>query len=271
MKDYIGKIYDSNNYGKFKIIQEAFMIGRNERHFKIQFLNTGYITIASYSAIRHGSVKDYLVPCVAGVGYLGYFYKPVSSPDVSPFYMTWNDMINRCYNMNDKDYYLYGALGIRVDERWFNFSNFYNDIKLIPGYENKIKYPSIYQLDKDYLQMHIPKNQRIYSINTCIWISKFDNIMIMNRENPNASGYFGVYYRNGAYCTRFNNKTYGRFSTPEAAANLFNYLYPAFKNEFNNIEILNDVEPILFNDLPKYAINKNNYIDSTTILLWSTV
>ena len=174
-------------------------------------------------------------------------------------------MINRCYNKNNSDYYLYGGMGVRVDERWFNFSNFFEDAKLLPGYEYKIKYPTMYQLDKDYLQLSIPKSERIYSINTCLWISKYDNIIIMNREHHGSSGYYGVFFKDGVYCTRINNVIYGRFTNAEAAANLFNYLYPLYKNEFNNIQILNNVTPIPFNELEKYAVNKNIYLGSTTI------
>lgn len=255
MNKFVNRIYDSKNFGKFKILSEVVCINdpRTERIFKIQFLNTGFITTASYSAIRHGSVKDKLVPIVANVGFIGYLDGKVSDPEYFSLYKIWNDMINRCYNQTDADYYLYGAIGIRVDERWFDFSIFCQDVKLLPGYENKLKYPDVYQLDKDYLQLDIPKSQRIYSRSTCMWISKFDNIMIMNRDRETKSGYYGVIFRDNSYHTRINNKYYGKFTTPEAAANLFNYIYPTLKNEFNNINILNNVEYIPYEKLSEYA------------------
>lgn len=268
MDNFIGRIYDSNNFGKFRIIRELIYI-RNindskERMFEIEFLNTGYRTDASYSAIRHGRVKDKLYPSVANVGYIGYTDK-VTSKENHSMYKVWNDMINRCYNKLDYDYHLYGGIGITVEESWFNFTTFLNDVKLLPGYENKLKYPTIYQLDKDYLQLDIPKSQRIYSKNTCMWISKHDNIMIMNRENPNVSEYYGVIFKDGAYCTKINNKIYGRFTTAEAAANLFNHIYPALKNEFNNIMILNNVRYIPFEELSKYTINKNVLVQRLSV------
>lgn len=37
-------------------------------------------------------------------------------------------MINRCYNKSDRDYKYYGALGVKVDPRWFNFTHFMMDV-----------------------------------------------------------------------------------------------------------------------------------------------
>lgn len=266
----IGRIYDSCNFGKFIVLNEviSFLYSENEPRFKIKFLNTGFQTIASYSAIRHGKVRDKMVPNVAGIGYAGENIT-VTSPIYYRLYKTWNDMINRCYNIHDRDYYLYGAIGIKVDEEWFSFYNFYNDAIKLPGYDMKLKYPDIYQLDKDYLQFDKPKSQRIYSKYTCMWISKFDNILIMNREKENKSGYYGVVFNDNKYYTRINNIIYGEFTIPEAAANLFNYIYPLIKNEFNNITILNNVEPIPYEELYLYSVPNSKYtkhlVGSTTI------
>ena len=38
-------------------------------------------------------------------------------------------MKQRCYNQKHKDYYRYGARGIKVCDDWHNFVNFYNDVK----------------------------------------------------------------------------------------------------------------------------------------------
>jgi hypothetical protein len=35
-----------------------------------------------------------------------------------PEYRVWRGMLNRCYNENDKKYYLYGGRGIAVCDRW---------------------------------------------------------------------------------------------------------------------------------------------------------
>lgn len=262
-----GKIYDSNFCGKFIILGEVLFINKTrkpygsirERYFEIQFLNTGYKMCASYVAIRHGRVKDKFLPSVAGVGFIGSEIN-VTDPDNFPFYRAWNDMMNRCYNIADKDYPQYGGIGIRVDSRWFNFTVFREDIKYIPGYENKLMYPKQYELDKDYLQYNIPKSQRIYSPSTCIWILNSNNKVIMGKQQKVSSvGYYGVIYKDNAYCTRIDNIIYGRFTTPEAAANLYNYIYPKLKPD--SIMILNNVPQIPYNELKNYTINKQRWLN----------
>jgi hypothetical protein len=180
MKNFIGRVYDSNFNGKFKILNEVSEIN-GYRYFEIEFIETGYRMIASYEAIRHGRVKDKLKPSVAGVGYVGSQIK-VTDNEYHNLYKSWNDMINRCYNEKDGDYPLYGALGVTVDQSWFSFTIFYNDAIHLSGYQNKLKEPENYQLDKDLTQLHLPKSQRVYSKETCLWIPKSFNIYIMNLD-----------------------------------------------------------------------------------------
>ena len=261
-KHYVGLIYESKNYGKFKIIHELKREEGKERRFLIEFLNTGYITDASITSIRGGDVRDYLVPSVANIGYIGYIDGYITDQNHYAYYKVWNDMMHRCYNVNDKDYPLYGGIGISVDPSWYCFDTFYNDIHYIPGYDLKVQFPDQYQLDKDYLQMNIPKNQRVYSKYTCMWLSKHDNTMIMQRDNPNLTGYFGVYYFRGSYQTIINNVVYGRFNNPEAAAYLFNVIYPLTikDNIFANVQILNNVRNFTLEELKLCAINKNPFL-----------
>lgn len=268
LHDITGRIYHSNSCGDFKILGELNYIGypKNEEpksndytvRYAIQFLNTGYITDASYDSICHGRVYDRCYPNVAGVGYVGSNIT-VSDPYTYQFYKAWNDMMNRCYNKSDKDYPLYGGLGITVDKRWHNFTIFMLDVPFLPLYEKKMLYPSIYQLDKDFLQFHIPKNKRIYSKDTCMWLSRFDNTLMMSKDD--GSKYVGVRLAYKNWQTVINGAVYGVFNNPIAAANLFNYLYPKVKGPFNDITIINDVEYMSLEELSKYSVS------STTIQL----
>ena len=253
-----GEIYDSDNFGQFIPIE---YIGGPEDLVKIKFLNTGSERIVSSNALIHGKVKDLYMPIVAGVGYLGSFNGKVSDKDKIIFYKPWNDMLNRCYNIADKDYPAYGGSGVRVDQRWFDFGNFFEDAKLLYGYENKLKYPSIYCLDKDYKQMNIPKNQKIYSLNTCIWISKYDNIIIMTRENSK-SKYFGVTKTQRGFLARYSRHIIGYFSNEIAAANAYNFYYMYnFKNDpFRSLFLLNDVPYMSPTEFIKYNLNAKEVI-----------
>lgn len=43
-------------------------------------------------------------------------------------YNSWNMMMDRCFNPRATSYRYYGARGIEVCERWFDFVNFYLDM-----------------------------------------------------------------------------------------------------------------------------------------------
>lgn len=49
-------------------------------------------------------------------------------------YHTWKNMIGRCYNQKRPDFNFYGGRGIRVCERWHEFSNFYEDVSQMENY-----------------------------------------------------------------------------------------------------------------------------------------
>ena len=170
-------------------------------------------------------------------------------------------MINRCYNINDNDYQYYGAIGVKVDSRWFDFGYFLEDIQTLPNFDKKCIYPNMYQLDKDYLQFNIPKSQRIYSKFTCIWISKIDNTILMNREKSNNKlPYFFVQYRDGGYFVRMHNHFYGKYTIPEAAANVVNYLLDLEdrnpnKIPFRDIKFRNIVPYMSPEECMKYLMN----------------
>ena len=263
-KFIIGKIFHSNNFGDF--IVEKYINGDklnnnpHKHYFQIKFLNTNNTHIASYESIRKGRVRDKSVPIVARVGYIGHYNGVVSQPPVINFYRSWNDMINRCYNKFDKDYQYYGALGITIDPRWFDFGYYLEDIQTLPNFDKKCLYPNMYQLDKDYLQFNIPKSQRVYSKYTCIWISKIDNSILMNMEKIKNKSYLYVLYINNGYCVRINNRRYGKYSIPEAAANVVNYLLDLIdsnsnKSPFRNIKFRNDAPYMSPEECMKYLMN----------------
>ena len=51
----------------------------------------------------------------------------------SKTYKTWQDMKDRCFNKNAKQYKYYGALGVTVCDRWLeSFENFFEDMGIAP-------------------------------------------------------------------------------------------------------------------------------------------
>jgi hypothetical protein len=153
-----GNIFDSNNFGKFEVMEYI-----NSFNVVIKFIDTGFVTISEAGAIRNGQVKDLLVPVVYGVGYMGVGdYKSSIKRKPTEAYMSWKRMLARCYcpkNQNRSPTYI----GCIVSDDWHNFQNFakWFDKNYIVGYH----------LDKD---IKVEGN-KIYSESTCMFVSGEEN------------------------------------------------------------------------------------------------
>lgn len=229
------KLYDSNNCGKFRIVEELptkVFSGTTKRIVKVQFVDTGYVTTADLVVALRGAIKDPYAITVLGVGCIG---------DVSRFdytkneYDIWYTMLRRCYSKKDPSYINYGGIGVTVDQRWLCFENFLEDLPFIPGYDlykANNQCGIRYEFDKDFMQSNIPKENRVYSKTTCCFIPGQYNNAIKNLEHKqncdNTSQYIGLYCMpSGNYqCTIMNNgeKNFlGTFTNEIAAANAYNW------------------------------------------------
>lgn len=232
------KIYYSNSNGSYKIINEEES-SKGIRRVRIKFIDTGNERVIALGHALSGEIKDLYKPAVYGIGYMG------NARSSNQLYVSWSCMMTRCYGKNDPSYSSYGMIGVRVEERWHCFEYFAEDAKLLPGYDKYINDPRNYQLDKDYLQLNIPKSQRIYSRNTCVFISGADNnnlhALEHNRDNINAmqSKYIGVTKSSPntwSSVIRINSRKYyiGTFNSEVAAANAYNY----FSNKYGKGELI---------------------------------
>lgn len=88
-----------------------------------------------------------------------------------PLLGTWMGMIQRCYDKNSVGYKNYGARGVHVCDEWLEFINFASDAELLPGWQNKLTEPGMYELDKD-----IIGNGFTYSRETCCWATREENL-----------------------------------------------------------------------------------------------
>ena len=116
-------------------------------------------------SIRKGYMKDLTQPSVYGVGTHGegVFRKRTHKL----LYRKWSDMLMRCYSEKYLTKYpTYG--GCSVCEEWLNFQVF-----AVWAQENCVEG---YELDKDIKV----KGNKIYSPETCLFVSKQDN---MNQVN----------------------------------------------------------------------------------------
>ena len=176
--------------------------------------------------------------------------------------MIYKHMMDRCYNNSINKFKNYGNIGICVCDRWKNdVNNFIYDCMNLPGYSKFYNRPYLYQLDKDYLQLNIPKSIRIYSPETCMFLYYQDNANLKIIENSK-TGIYGIevtptgnfYARIKSNGTRYN---IGTFCNIEAAKNAYNYWQLYFHN-FELVPLLNDVKYMSPNEFIKYNINVKN-------------
>lgn len=89
-------------------------------------------------------------------------------------YKVWYSMLNRCYNEKNNRYENYGGRGVYVCDDWLYFSNFkkWFDINYIDGYE----------IDKDIKSKEMGLAIPYYSPNTCVFVSKTDNLKEIHKN-----------------------------------------------------------------------------------------
>ncbi|MGL4755243.1 MAG: hypothetical protein ACRCXB_23025 [Aeromonadaceae bacterium] len=191
------KVLNSRKCGQFVILENKGLMD------KIRFLDTGTELWFPRSSVAIGALRD---PCIRdkyGVGYMGVGDNGSTIIDSwgkvrkSPAYTTWRAMIARCYGGAADSY-----SDVTVCERWHNFQNFCEDLPTLPGYSMwrdyhlGIRPDGIIELDKD--AKATPGHQKQYSPETCVFLTKRDNLRVRwNRyrwpegviEAPEADGH----------------------------------------------------------------------------------
>lgn len=178
-KDRTGEIHVTKEGYEVEIIE---YYGNN--NCTVKFKNGVLIKAKSYHSVRKGKIKNPYHPSVCGIGYFGEGkYKAMINYKSNKYYITWIDMIKRCYSEksqeNNPTY-----KDCTVDESWHNFQNF------AEWFENNFnpEYMDRWCLDKDILQ----KGNKIYSPETCVFIPHIINNVIREGDNK------GVYESTGS-------------------------------------------------------------------------
>lgn len=168
-----GSVWKSKNYGLMRVERVI-----DSRNVEVLFIETGAVTLVKAANIKAGAVKDPLKRTSYGIGYLGYGHKNYSRRT----YTVWNSMIRRCYSIDRLDKFP-SYKGCTVCDEWHNFSVF------AEWYEsNYPKDGGDYHLDKD---IKIVGN-KIYSPNTCIFVSSRVNGFVLDCESSRGCLMIGV-------------------------------------------------------------------------------
>ena len=178
-KDCVGKVCKSKSSGDFKILKY------NDRaNVEIQFLNTGYEVVVRLDHIKSGKVKDPHSPSVCGVGISGTKYPFMIDGIKTKEYGLWKDMLTRCYSdAYKKRQPTYE--GCKVSENFKSYEYFYEWCNSKVGFDVKG-----FDLDKDLLI----KGNKVYSENTCIFIPREINTLLVKRKASRGEYLIGVYW-----------------------------------------------------------------------------
>lgn len=161
----VGDIRTSNSGRKFEIT--AIYQKHGHKYCDVRFLESGYVDSIRYDSMEQGWVKDNLAPVKAGEGCVGY----INTRDHWHEYKIWVNMIARCYDPRDKAFPYYGARGVTVCDRWKRFDQFFEDMRMLPGFDEELFRRRELRLDKDILS----SGAKIYSPETCQWVSDLAN------------------------------------------------------------------------------------------------
>lgn len=177
MKIVEGDVYSSSNYGDVEVIEYISSV-----NIKIRFINTSSVINTNSSSIRKGSLRDFNQPNVYGKGYFGYG-KYVSKVDGKHTinYSKWRSMIQRCYS--DRRPITYKEC--HVCGEWLNFQVFSDWFFATYPKEGDLSF----ELDKD-----VKSNpDKIYSPDTCTWLTSKLNSILTERTNDRGKEPLGVF------------------------------------------------------------------------------
>ena len=249
-KDCVGKVYKSKSSGDFKVLKY------NDRaNVEIQFLKTGFETVARLNHIRNGEVKDPYSPSVYGIGVVGTKYPSRVNGVHTKEYVLWNNMLMRCYSDTyQKKHPTYK--GCEVSDNFKSYEYFYEWCHNKIGFDNDGN-GNPFQLDKDLLV----KGNKVYSENTCVFIPSGINSLLTKSTASRGEHLIGVYWSKtaNAFVARVNkskrgSEYLGLFKTEIEAFNAYKQAKENYIKELAN-KWKDKIDPRAYKALINYEVN----------------
>ena len=182
-KDCVGKVCKSKSSGDFKVLKY-----NGSKDVEIQFINTGFETIATLGNIKSGLIKDPYSPSVFGVGMLGTKYPSKINGRTTKEYVLWVNMLKRCYSDSFKKKQPTYE-GCEVSENFKSYEYFYEWCQNQISFDNDGN-GNPFHLDKDLLV----KGNKVYSESTCIFIPREINQLLTKCTSSRGEHLIGVYW-----------------------------------------------------------------------------
>ena len=157
------------------------------------------------AVLRTGEFRNLNKPVILGVGFRGIGEHTPKKDYYNFVYNLWKGMLYRCYDEKTQEK-IPTYKGCTVCKEWYNFQVF------AEWYINHEFYGLGYELDKDLLS---PKNEKIYSPETCTLLPSSINAMIAIPEKKNSVGVLGVGKVGSSFTAtlRFDNLCSGHLGT----------------------------------------------------------
>ena len=248
-KDCVGKVCKSKSSGDFKVLKY-----NDAKDVEIQFVNTGFETIATLGNIKNGYVKDPYLPSVCGVGILGTKYPPSINGVKTKEHELWQNMLQRCYSGNSKNKYPTYE-GCEVSDNFKSYEYFYGWCHKQIGFDNDGN-GNPFQLDKDLLI----KGNKVYSEYSCVFIPQEINKVLVKCTASRGEHLIGVSWdkRDKTFVAKVRknkgkSEYLGSFKTELEAFNAYKQAKEAFVKELAN-KWKSQIDPRAYEALINYTV-----------------
>ena len=245
-KDCVGNVFKSLNSGDFKVLKY-----NGARDVEIQFVSTNFETSVELGNIRNGKVKDPYSPSIYGVGIVGTEYPINEGGVLTKEYVLWTGMLERCYSDTYKKKRPTYE-GCEVSENFKSYDYFYEWCNKQIGFGVKG-----WHLDKDLLT----KGNKVYSENTCVFLPREINQVLVKRTASRGEHLIGVYWHSKGKAFRAQvNKNKGKpehlgsFNTELEAFNAYKQAKETFIKEQAN-KWKDKIDGRAYNALMNYEVN----------------
>jgi hypothetical protein len=221
INERIGTV-NKNRFNKEMIVCEY----NNAIDIMVKFINTDEDMIhTTWQSFCKGGVKSVYDKTVHGVGYIGKgIYKVSEKCKYTPQYISWNRMMQRCYDQKLKERNP-TYKDCTVAEEWHNYQNF------AQWYDE-----NYYEVEGE--RMHLDKDilikgNKLYSPETCMFVPQRINMLFVKSDAKRGKFPIGVCQDNEtkryiARCVDVKQKSVGTYCTPEEAF----YAYKIYKEKY---------------------------------------